>query len=418
MPDDRQYARLPQQDELDAAFESDDEELDAQETTRLTRDEPPQPPRGGQQQTQAYDFERVVYDGPPPTYQAPGNSNGQIPSFEALARPPNRGSWFSRFIPDRFRSQRSGPMGGGTVNAVFGNITQKPTAQVTVTDGDSTYVVPEDARAEAPPSYASAQADSVPPYWETTVHAPFAADASGEMIVDSLPTGSLFSFLWNLLISVSFQFLDDEDVWVNPNWPPENDNPHPFPTAIEGNGDLMNGSFPSPTDPSPFLDDETTNKLIASATTEWLSFFLMTIGWFILLTSVLGFWRIKRWESSIIQSHRENGTGGATAQDNAILSRLELAFGLNSAGRAEFFRSGLGLRSPSTANSTGEPATRRADEGRGDDSDDEDDREHRETDFMLAVDTTDRTPAEREQIRVAVEHEQRLHNELRAAGLL
>jgi hypothetical protein len=135
------------------------------------------------------------------------------------------------------------------------------------------------------------------------------------MIVDSLPTGSLFSFLWNLLISVSFQFvgflltyllhtthsarlgsrtglgitliqwgfalrgkLDDEDVWVNPNWPPENDNPHPFPTAIEGNGDLMNGSFPSPTDPSPFLDDETTNKLIASATTEWLSFFLMTIG--------------------------------------------------------------------------------------------------------------------------------------------
>jgi hypothetical protein len=37
---------------------------------------------------------------------------------------------------------------------------------------------------------------------------------------------------------------------------------------------------------------------------------------------------------------------------------------------------------------------------------------------MLAVDTTDRTPAEREQIRVAVEHEQRLHNELRAAGLL
>jgi hypothetical protein len=68
--------------------------------------------------------------------------------------------------------------------------------------GDDTYLVPEDSRAEAPPSYAHAQgrlvsniihinadilsADAVPPYWETTVHAPFSSEALGEMIVDSL----------------------------------------------------------------------------------------------------------------------------------------------------------------------------------------------------------------------------------------
>ena len=73
--------------------------------------------------------------------------------------------------------------------------------------GDDMYVVPEDSRQDAPPSYASAQADAVPPYWETTVHAPFAPDSIGEMVVDSLPTGSLFSFFWNLLVSVSFQFV-------------------------------------------------------------------------------------------------------------------------------------------------------------------------------------------------------------------
>jgi hypothetical protein len=67
------------------------------------------------------------------------------------------------------------------------------------------YLVPEESRAEVPPSYAHAQgsytpdvemrtkylcclplADAVPPYWETTVHAPFSSDGVGEMIVDFL----------------------------------------------------------------------------------------------------------------------------------------------------------------------------------------------------------------------------------------
>jgi hypothetical protein len=47
----------------------------------------------------------------------------------------------------------------------------------------------------------------VPPYWETTVHAPFSPDSLGEVVIDSLPTGSLFSFFWNMLVSISFQFV-------------------------------------------------------------------------------------------------------------------------------------------------------------------------------------------------------------------
>ena len=55
-------------------------------------------------------------------------------------------------------------------------------------------------------SYTAAQADAVPPYWETTVHAP-SASIVGEMVVDGLATGTLFSFLWNMLISLSFNFV-------------------------------------------------------------------------------------------------------------------------------------------------------------------------------------------------------------------
>jgi len=40
-----------------------------------------------------------------------------------------------------------------------------------------------------------------------------------------------------------------------------------------------------------------------SAITQWLSFFLMAIGWLILLSSILGFWRVKRFERSFQQSN-------------------------------------------------------------------------------------------------------------------
>jgi len=32
---------------------------------------------------------------------------------------------------------------------------------------------------------------------------------------------------------------------------------------------------------------------------EWISFFLMTIGWFLLLTSLIGYFRVKRFELSV-----------------------------------------------------------------------------------------------------------------------
>lgn len=52
-------------------------------------------------------------------------------------------------------------------------------------DGESIYVVPEEAQKEAPPSYAVAQADQAPAYYETFVHAP-SAGLDGEVLVDGM----------------------------------------------------------------------------------------------------------------------------------------------------------------------------------------------------------------------------------------
>lgn len=176
--------------------------------------------------------------------------------------------------------------------------------------------MPEDTQAEAPPSYASAQADSVPPYWETTVHAPFSPDSIGEMIIDALPTGSVFSFLCNMLVSISFQFIgflltyllhtthaarlgsraglgvtliqygfalrgrlddntDGEGGWGQ--W--TSDSNMTWATAAEADSYYKNATATAPAD-SPYagLTEEQAGQLVADATTEWLSFFLMTVG--------------------------------------------------------------------------------------------------------------------------------------------
>lgn len=178
--------------------------------------------------------------------------------------------------------------------------------------GDDVLLVPEEVQKEVPPSYAQAQADAVPPYWETTIHAPSASNTPGDVIIDSLPTGSLFSFLWNMLVSISFQFVgflltyllhtthaaklgsraglgitliqygfamrgrsdiggNDVDIW---GLKPEEPRPT-FATAAEANAYYMpvNGTSPTPTTPS---NNEV--MMVGDATSEWLSFLLMTIG--------------------------------------------------------------------------------------------------------------------------------------------
>ncbi|EGO24521.1 hypothetical protein SERLADRAFT_389910, partial [Serpula lacrymans var. lacrymans S7.9] len=84
----------------------------------------------------------------------------------------------------------------------------KPTrpVQVRTEDGD-VYMVPEETQSQAPPSYADAQADAVPSYFENTIHAPSGFDLDSDMMIEDLPSGSILIFAANLFTSFFFQFV-------------------------------------------------------------------------------------------------------------------------------------------------------------------------------------------------------------------
>ena len=84
--------------------------------------------------------------------------------------------------------------GGSGSDGVWANINAKPRAG-------------EDVE-EKPPTYEQAAADATPPYWETTVLSPFSHTGDpNDVFVDGLLVGSFFSFIWNALISMSFQLI-------------------------------------------------------------------------------------------------------------------------------------------------------------------------------------------------------------------
>ena len=195
----------------------------------------------------------------------------------------------------------------------------------TVCVGDNTYLVPEETQKDAPPSYASAQADAVPPYWETTIHAPSTGSGPGDVMIDALPTGSLFSFLWNMLVSISFQFVgflltyllhtthaaklgsraglgitliqygfamrgraeewnkEQQNEMESWGWQSTQLGDAPaavptFATAAEAEdyyGKLAANGTAWPSSGSTTLE---AGAFLGDATTEWLSFFLMTVG--------------------------------------------------------------------------------------------------------------------------------------------
>ncbi|KAI9466866.1 hypothetical protein BJY52DRAFT_1234909 [Lactarius psammicola] len=412
------YAPLPNtqtdpllNDEMEAAFEEDDDDDDDVESRPLNPaaySSPPRTPTPGR-----YDFENFDYASLPPPGSPPrpsssalpndiGNSNGFVPSPSDVRHvDAPRPNWFRRsarvILPNALISRlhldyepMHGVVGGGTNNdGVFANVTAKPTRPVQLRSGDDVHLVPEDSQKDAPPSYASAQADAVPPYWETTVHAPSSPD---DMIIDHLPTGSVFSFLWNLLISISFQFVGflltyllhtthaarfgsraglgvtliqygfalrtrvEEDPSGN-DWWGVGGGPY-------GNG--MQGDVPSKptfgtkeeaeeyyrklnitmgTIPGATMDD--INNFANEATTDWLSFFLMTIGWFILITSLLSFWRVKRWERNILASQRETTVSARDAagsgSSSPLSAQLHRMVGLPIRDVGSLLRTGLGF---------------------------------------------------------------------------
>lgn len=402
------YAPLPTQQssrdadrELNDAFESDDDddenciEYPPSNCRRIDTlsyvSDPPKCTSGITTVPGTYDFERNYdYDRPPPGSPPQllatalpndiGNSNGELPTSPlgtTLPRPSFLRRAVGAILPTHYvrvptREPPTGVRGGGIQNdGVFSNVVVKPASSVPIQAEDgSIYMVPEETQSTAPPSYAAAQADAVPPYWDTIVHAPSGMDTDAGMIVGDLPSGSILAFISNLCISFLFQFIGFLLTYLlhtthaakfgsraglgltliqygfySRSAP---DNILPTPDGKGAPDVLMLSALPSSSAPMP-----QDNVIVLSISSrEWLSFLLMTLGWFLFLSSLIGFWRVKNWESAIRASNaHEPQSPEDIARDIAARRNIEQAF--NIAPLTESERTSLG--SPFTVTSQQEP---------------------------------------------------------------
>lgn len=219
-----------------------------------------------------------------PVFVPAGITNAQIPSSRASDRPPLHVN-----------------------DGVFANIQAKED--------------PHEKVEEHPPSYEAAAADAAPPYWETTI---IAAGLTGdEVLVDGLPVGNVFAFIWNLLISMAFQFVGFLLTYLL----------HTTHAAKHGSRaglgiTLIQYGFyirtpppslpeiPSDSDPSPFdiagnPDDIQDPSLPDSmANNAWLSYILLVSGWFLLIKSLCDFIRARRMEQVVLSTPSQGLTEG------------------------------------------------------------------------------------------------------------
>ncbi|KAJ0416129.1 hypothetical protein BJY00DRAFT_292136 [Aspergillus carlsbadensis] len=196
-------------------------------------------------------------------------------------------------------------------DGVFANLAAKPER------GEKTE--------DLPPSYEEAAADATPPYWETTIVAP--GISSDEVYVDGLPVGSIFSFVWNAMISMSFQLVGFLLTYLlHTTHAAKNGSRAGLGLTLVQYGFYMKGGsesseggggtdeYVTPPDPNSHTFDP--SKVVDSAssggdggggvstitTSEWISYVLMIVGWFVLIRAISDFLRARRHEQLVLQS--------------------------------------------------------------------------------------------------------------------
>ena len=214
------------------------------------------------------------------------------PSLLAVPSPFARDESTSSAATDRY-IPRSGTDG------VFANLSAKPDPNAS----DEKYDEPL-------PSYETAAADAAPPYWETTIITP--GIDSDEVYVDGFPVGTFFAFIWNAMISMSFQFVGFLLTYLLASShaarngsraglgviliqygfylrdAPALQGPDGTVLPEDGTDGSVNGPVP---------DDNIPDDRLPKA--EWMSYLLMVIGWFILIRSVGEYYRVKQLEKAV-----------------------------------------------------------------------------------------------------------------------
>lgn len=205
-------------------------------------------------------------------------------------------------------------------------------------------------------SYEAAAADATPPYWETTILAPGHMNSSDEVYVDGLPVGSIFSFVWNGMISMSFQLVGFLLTYLlhtthaakngsraglgitlvqygfymrsshkstpsppgNGNdpafLPPQDPNSHNFDPSKIGDSAAAaaNAAMAQASQAAP-----TTAGNSSGFNSDWFAYALMIVGWFILIRAISDFFKARRHEQLVLQSP-DRGLNVPVVADNEI----------------------------------------------------------------------------------------------------
>ncbi|KAH8201712.1 hypothetical protein TruAng_004150 [Truncatella angustata] len=199
--------------------------------------------------------------------------------------------------------------GGMQSDGVFSNMMARPARGEKVVE-------------EQPPTYEQAAADSAPPYWETTILAP-GLGGPDEVYIDGMPVGSIFSFIWNGMISMSFQLVGFLLTYLlHSTHAAKNGSraglgitliQYGFYMKGTSNSDGMTGAptdgYAQPPDPNSHdFDPNAVNSasgdgssLSDIASSEWVAYILMIVGWFILIRSVSDYIRARRHEQLVLQ---------------------------------------------------------------------------------------------------------------------
>ncbi|TQS38385.1 hypothetical protein Golomagni_01112 [Golovinomyces magnicellulatus] len=204
--------------------------------------------------------------------------------------------------------------GGSGSDGVFANLSAKPES------GEKLN--------EHPPTYEQAAADSAPPYWETTIRAPGLAGLD-EVYVEGLPVGSVFSFIWNGMISMSFQLVGFLLTYLlHTTHAAKNGSRAGLGITLIQYGFYMKGStggatsspmddgspqYEEPSDPNSHdfdvnqlsgsgIDSGSSKGWTSVASSGWMAYILMIVGWFVLIRAVSDFIKARRHEQLVLQS--------------------------------------------------------------------------------------------------------------------
>lgn len=221
-------------------------------------------------------------------------------------------------------------MGQGLANdGVFTNMSAKPSTHL---DLD-----------ESLPSYEQLAMDTSPPYWESSVISPGFED---EVFVDGLPVGSVINFLWNFIVSFSFQFIGFFLTYLlhtshgskegsraglgltfmnfgygllPVNYYNKGDSPiskfepnDPNFIDVDGSQTLDGHIYPESNTASPNDMVEDASMLEDNTKTPYFAFVLIALGLFILLKSIIDYHRARQTEKRILNPNYDTTT--TTAQ--------------------------------------------------------------------------------------------------------